>query len=151
VGPDPLVAVRGGIDLFLVTQHQISKASCHVRRVPRSHLIEHSYRGNSDVPKNWGTDHNRGAKPSVQRNELQALPGNQQESQPTTSLASLTRREREIASIAGMGKRTREIAEVLSVSPRTVDVHLTRIYRKLNIRSRAALARLMAEVERTLE
>jgi DNA-binding CsgD family transcriptional regulator len=87
----------------------------------------------------------------VRQSPAQDAPDNRQEQQSTTSLSSLTRREREIASIAGMGKRTREIAEVLSVSPRTVDVHLTRIYRKLNIRSRAALARLMAEVERTLE
>ncbi|MFF7654281.1 AAA family ATPase [Streptomyces sp. NPDC007983] len=60
-------------------------------------------------------------------------------------LAMLTRREREVASIAGTGMRTREIAEELRMSPRTVDVHLTRIYRKLNIRSRAALARVMTE------
>ncbi|MGW6394930.1 LuxR C-terminal-related transcriptional regulator [Streptomyces sp. NPDC055103] len=60
-------------------------------------------------------------------------------------LSSLTVREREVADIAGVGKKTREIAQELSVSPRTVDAHLARIYRKLNVRSRAALARLMAE------
>jgi len=42
------------------------------------------------------------------------------------------------------GKKTREIAMVLSVSPRTVEVHLTRIYRKLNVGSRIALALLLA-------
>ncbi|MGW2850345.1 response regulator transcription factor [Streptomyces sp. NPDC001274] len=57
----------------------------------------------------------------------------------------LTVREREVAGIVGTGKKTREIAQELSVSPRTVDAHLTRIYRKLNISSRAALARLMAQ------
>ncbi|MCD0451751.1 AAA family ATPase [Actinocorallia sp. API 0066] len=61
-------------------------------------------------------------------------------------LTVLTEREREIAEIAGSGLKTREIAERLSLSPRTVDVHLTRIYRKLNIRSRATLARLMADL-----
>jgi DNA-binding CsgD family transcriptional regulator/tetratricopeptide (TPR) repeat protein len=60
-------------------------------------------------------------------------------------LAGLTPREREIAEMAGAGKRTREIADRLSLSPRTVDVHLTRVYRKLNIGSRTALARLLAE------
>ncbi|HEX2312227.1 MAG TPA: helix-turn-helix transcriptional regulator, partial [Thermomonospora sp.] len=59
-------------------------------------------------------------------------------------LSLLTSREREIAEIAGRGKRTREIAEELSLSPRTVDVHLSRIYRKLDIPSRTALVRLMA-------
>lgn len=62
-------------------------------------------------------------------------------------LEALTDREREIAEIAGRGVRTRDIAIQLSLSPRTVDVHLTRIYRKLNISSRSALARLMADLE----
>jgi DNA-binding NarL/FixJ family response regulator len=61
-------------------------------------------------------------------------------------LAVLTEREREIARIAGTGKKTRDIAAELYLSPRTVDVHLTRIYRKLNVPSRAALARLMSEI-----
>ncbi|WP_164541013.1 ATP-binding protein [Streptomyces abyssomicinicus] len=59
-------------------------------------------------------------------------------------LSCLTDREREIAGIAGSGRRTKEIAEQLCLSPRTVEVHLSRIYRKLNVPSRAALARLMA-------
>jgi DNA-binding CsgD family transcriptional regulator len=62
-------------------------------------------------------------------------------------LSLLTLREREIADMAGCGKRTREIAIELSLSPRTVDVHLTRIYRKLNVSSRTALSRLLVEYE----
>jgi DNA-binding CsgD family transcriptional regulator len=64
-----------------------------------------------------------------------------------TALSTLTNRERQIAGLAGTGMRTREIAEQLSVSPRTVDVHLSRIYRKLDVSSRAALARLLAELD----
>lgn len=67
--------------------------------------------------------------------------------QEGTRLSTLTRREWQVAAIASTGKKTREIAEELSVSPRTVDVHLTRIYRKLNISSRATLARLMTEIQ----
>lgn len=58
-------------------------------------------------------------------------------------LAGLTNREREIAALARTGRRTRSIAQELSVSPRTVDVHLARIYRKLNISSRTQLAWLL--------
>ncbi|MFC8596354.1 helix-turn-helix transcriptional regulator [Streptomyces atroolivaceus] len=61
-----------------------------------------------------------------------------------TGLEVLTDREREVARFAGTGRRTREIAEALRLSPRTVEVHLSRIYRKLEIGSRAELARLMA-------
>ncbi|MFI6937471.1 AAA family ATPase [Streptomyces sp. NPDC050287] len=60
------------------------------------------------------------------------------------SLGLLTERESEVAQLAGLGRRTREIAESLGVSPRTVEVHLSRIYRKLQLGSRAELARLMA-------
>lgn len=64
---------------------------------------------------------------------------------PRGSLSVLTDREREVAGmIATTGMRTREVADQLGLSPRTVDVHLSRIYRKLNISSRAALAALAA-------
>ncbi len=60
------------------------------------------------------------------------------------AMAELTPREREIATMAGDGRKTREIARQLSVSPRTVEVHLSRIYRKLNVDSRTSLALLLA-------
>nr|WP_279591861.1 LuxR family transcriptional regulator [Streptomyces sp. 846.5] len=56
---------------------------------------------------------------------------------PTVAL--LSNREREIAQLAVMGRSTKEIAEQLFLSTRTVDTHLGNIYRKLGIRSRAAL------------
>ncbi|WP_344663491.1 helix-turn-helix transcriptional regulator [Catenulispora yoronensis] len=63
------------------------------------------------------------------------------------ALSALTNREREIAVAVSTGRRTREIAEDLHLSPRTVDVHLTRIYRKLDLSSRAALTKLITEME----
>ncbi|MBK3565996.1 MULTISPECIES: AAA family ATPase [unclassified Streptomyces] len=63
---------------------------------------------------------------------------------PAPDLMPLTRRELEVARLVGTGRRTREVAETLRVSPRTIEVHLSRIYRKLEIGSRAELARLMA-------
>lgn len=59
-------------------------------------------------------------------------------------LASLTIRERQIARLAATGLTSRDIAAELSVSPRTVDTHLSRIYRKLGITTRAALASRVA-------
>ncbi|MFF6888779.1 AAA family ATPase [Streptomyces sp. NPDC012421] len=60
------------------------------------------------------------------------------------TLGELTVREREVAALAGEGRRTKDIALRLAVSPRTVDAHITRIYSKLGVNSRAELARLMA-------
>ncbi|MFJ8017179.1 ATP-binding protein [Streptomyces sp. NPDC096339] len=59
-------------------------------------------------------------------------------------LAELTLREKQVAELAGEGRKTKEIALRLTVSPRTVDAHLTRIYSKLGVNSRAELVRLVA-------
>jgi len=59
-------------------------------------------------------------------------------------LAGLTGREREVARLAATGLSSRDIAAELSVSPRTVDTHLSRIYRKLDLSSRTALASRLA-------
>ncbi|MEO3857071.1 LuxR C-terminal-related transcriptional regulator [Acrocarpospora sp. B8E8] len=52
----------------------------------------------------------------------------------------LTRRERQIAELAMTGMTSKEIATKLLLSSRTVDDHLARVYRKLGVSSRAALA-----------
>jgi DNA-binding NarL/FixJ family response regulator len=53
----------------------------------------------------------------------------------------LTPTEAQIAEAAAEGRSNREIAERLFVSERTVEANLTRIYRKLGVRSRVQLAR----------
>lgn len=60
-------------------------------------------------------------------------------------LALLTRTERVVALKVAEGLTSRQIAAGLFVSPRTVDAHLTHIYRKLDISSRARLAALVAD------
>ena len=52
----------------------------------------------------------------------------------------LTDREIEVATHAARGRTSPEIAEALHLSVRTVDTHLSRVYRKLQIRGRRELA-----------
>jgi DNA-binding CsgD family transcriptional regulator len=60
-------------------------------------------------------------------------------------LAALTPREREVAALVARGHTNREIGEALFVSTRTVETHVSRVFEKLDVSSRAALA---AAVER---
>ena len=57
---------------------------------------------------------------------------------------SLTPSERRIADMATEGRSNAEIAQALFVTVKTVEMHLTHIYRKLQIRGRSELARALA-------
>ncbi|RUO31917.1 DNA-binding response regulator [Aliidiomarina sedimenti] len=58
-------------------------------------------------------------------------------------LRSLSDREREIAELLADGYRAAEVAQSLTISARTVETHRTHIFRKLNIKSVATLAKLV--------
>jgi DNA-binding CsgD family transcriptional regulator len=57
--------------------------------------------------------------------------------------ADLTPSEHRVAELAAQGMTNREVAAELFISPKTVEANLARVYRKLDIRSRAELGRLM--------
>ena len=61
-----------------------------------------------------------------------------------TGLAALSPREREVADQVASGKTNRTVAETLFLSEKTVETHLARIYDKLGVRSRTALATIVA-------
>jgi DNA-binding CsgD family transcriptional regulator len=58
-------------------------------------------------------------------------------------LQELSPQELQVARIAGRGQNNVEVAAALFVSRKTVEAHLTRVYRKLGIRSRTELARIL--------
>jgi ATP/maltotriose-dependent transcriptional regulator MalT len=57
---------------------------------------------------------------------------------------ALSPREQEVATLVAAGKRNRDVAAALFLSEKTVESHLARIYDKLGVHSRAALATAMA-------
>lgn len=61
---------------------------------------------------------------------------------------ALTRREREVAELAAHGHSNKDIAAHLHLSPRTVEDHLGRILRKLDLTGRAGIARKLDELDR---
>jgi ATP/maltotriose-dependent transcriptional regulator MalT len=56
--------------------------------------------------------------------------------------------EREVAALAARGLANREIAERLSIALRTVELRLTKVYRKLGVKGRAGLAGRWADARR---
>lgn len=75
--------------------------------------------------KTMGVRHRRGPRPATR----------------TTGWESLTPQERTIAYLTSQGMTNRQIAARVHLSPHTVNYHLRRIYRKLDVRSRIELAR----------
>jgi DNA-binding CsgD family transcriptional regulator len=59
-------------------------------------------------------------------------------------LVELSPREREVADRVASGRTNREVAAALFLSEKTVGSHLARIYDKLGVHSRAALAAIVA-------
>ena len=57
----------------------------------------------------------------------------------------LTSAEQQVAALVAQGHTNREVAAQLFTTISTVEAHLTRIYRKLGIRSRAQLTRGVAD------
>jgi DNA-binding CsgD family transcriptional regulator len=64
---------------------------------------------------------------------------------PGRAAGELTAAERRVARLVAEGMKNREIGQALFMSVATVEAHLTRIYRKLGIRSRSELARLVTD------
>ena len=65
--------------------------------------------------------------------------------------ARLGEREREIVDFVVHGFSNREIATRLHISERTVSTHLTNIFEKLNVHSKAALVAVVRAADRMVE
>jgi DNA-binding NarL/FixJ family response regulator len=89
-----------------------------------------------------------GAQPWAERAriELRASGARLQRRDPTAA-ERLTPQELQIALVVAEGLTNRDVAARLFLSPKTVEFHLTRIYRKLEIHSRAELVRRMVDAE----
>jgi DNA-binding NarL/FixJ family response regulator len=63
---------------------------------------------------------------------------------PGADRDALTPQEWQIARLIASGATNREVAADLFLSPKTIEAHLTRIYRKLEVRSRSQLVLQLA-------
>jgi len=65
--------------------------------------------------------------------------------EPASGVEALTPSESRVAELAAEGLTNREVAQALFVSEKTVETHLGRVYRKLDIKSRHALPGALAD------
>ena len=86
-----------------------------------------------------------GAVPWAERTraELRATGETARRRDPTAA-ERLTPQELQVALAVGEGRTNRDVAAALFLSPKTIEYHLGNIYRKLDVRSRAQLAHLLA-------
>jgi DNA-binding CsgD family transcriptional regulator len=80
-----------------------------------------------------------GARPWAQRARAELRAAGASLKQALGEIAPLSAQQRRIADLAAAGQTSKEIAAQVSLSPRTVDSHLYRMFRKLDITTRAGL------------
>jgi DNA-binding CsgD family transcriptional regulator/tetratricopeptide (TPR) repeat protein len=71
--------------------------------------------------------------------------------EPASGVEALTPSEVRVAELAAEGLTNREVAQALFVSEKTVETHLGRVYRKLDIKSRHALPGALADRQAAAE
>jgi two-component system, LuxR family, response regulator DctR len=75
----------------------------------------------------------------------QYMQGSRSSAQLKVRLGSLTDRERDVMALILDGKANKVVAEQLDISARTVEVHRSRVFEKLAVKSVVELAKLLSE------
>jgi DNA-binding CsgD family transcriptional regulator len=86
-----------------------------------------------------------GATPWAERARTElAATGQTVDRAAASASGQLTPQELQVALVVAQGATNREAGGALFLSPKTVETHLSRVYRKLSVRSRTELAALLA-------
>src|SRR4051794_18794461 len=92
-----------------------------------------------------------GAEAFARRAQMEmAATGVRLRRRTTEPVRTLTPHEWRIATLVGEGASNADIAARLYISPRTVEYHLSKIYRKLDVNSRTQLTGALVNVDRDL-
>jgi PAS domain S-box-containing protein len=95
------------------------------------------------LPRGLASSATPPGRSSVPREPNRKDPGGPED--VASSLDRLSMREQEVAELLALGHTNAEIGSILHLSVRTVEHHRSRVFRKLGVRSRAAVVRALAE------
>lgn len=92
------------------------------------------------VGPEWDEEFDAGSKLSIDQAIAHVAKGRGRRRRPSTGWESLTPVELEVARLIGEGNSNQQIAQTLFVSKGTVKTHITHIFEKLGVSSRAQVA-----------
>jgi DNA-binding CsgD family transcriptional regulator len=118
--------------------HSLAELGAVLRRSGHPRAAREPLRRALEIARDFGGE----ALARRAREELVASGARPRRERPPGA-PQLTEGELRVARMAAQGRTNREIAEALFLAPRTVETHLTHAYRKLEITSRAELARAL--------
>ncbi len=145
-GEDGLALLREAVSVLEPSQARLEHAKALVEL--GAALRRANQRSESREPLRQGLElaTRCGAAPLAERAETELLAtGARLRRIALSGVDSLTPSERRVAQMAAEGNTNREIAQALFVTTKTVEVHLSSVYRKLDISSRSQLPRALAE------
>jgi DNA-binding NarL/FixJ family response regulator len=115
-GPTVMEALRLGVEGYLVKSSALPTVGRQIRRV---------------------LDGERVISPEVQRIAVKELGAFARMAREGSEVrATLTPREHEVLMLISRGLTMRQMANRLGISPRTVETHMAKLYRKLDVRTR---------------
>jgi DNA-binding CsgD family transcriptional regulator len=144
-GKTGLALLREAVDVLeaspaaLERAHALTELGAALRRANRRREAREPLRRGLELA------HGCGAKPLAERAHTELLAtGARPRRLVLTGVEALTPSERRVAAMAADGMTNREIAQALFVTPSTVEVHLSSVYRKLEISARSQLPEALA-------
>ena len=143
-----LVDGRRAEDLYVEAIERLARSRDRAFELARAHLLYGEWlrreRRRVDARKQLRAAHDLFAdfgwrhSPSAPELELQAT-GEHARKRTVETLDQLTPQEAQVARLAAEGNTNREIAAQLFISPSTVEYHLRKAFRKLDVKSRTQL------------
>jgi DNA-binding CsgD family transcriptional regulator len=134
------VEILAGADARIEHARALVDLGAHLRRGNRRADARDFLRDGAELA------HRGGATPLVERaNDELAATGARPRSVIRSGVESLTASERRVADLAARDRSNKEIAQELFVTVKTVELHLSNVYRKLQIGSRRQLAAALGD------